>query len=202
MIIGSNIQRHDTLPSTNTYAEELLKNDSPLEGTVIVAGYQTAGKGQGSNRWESKAQSNLLISIILYPQTIIPDEQVYITMMVSLCLCDFFDDYDINCRIKQPNDIYHDNDKMAGILIKNTIIDGRMNSSVVGIGVNINQTDFPDWIPNPTSLKKVTGKEYNLDSCLQQLLKKLDIRYKQLLYGDHYMLSREYNNRLLNVIQG
>lgn len=189
--------RYDSLPSTNTLANRLVKEGEPLEGTVIVAGYQTAGKGQGNNVWESENSKNLLLSVILYPEKISPENQIFITMFVSLAICDFIDSIFPGSKIKKPNDIYFGKDKMAGILIENGIIDGMMKSSVIGIGLNVNQTVFAPEIPNAVSLKMVTGTEHNIDSCLRRLLSALDSRYFDLLYGDQEALEREYTERLM-----
>lgn len=197
MIIGSSIMRHDSLPSTNTLANRMVKEGDPPEGTVIVAGYQTAGKGQGSKIWESERDKNLLMSVILYPDKIAPENQILITMFVSLAICDFMDTVFQGVRIKKPNDIYFGKDKMAGILIENEIIDGMIKSCVIGIGLNVNQTVFGPEIPNAVSLKLVTGTEHNIESCLQRLLSALDSRYFDLLYGDHGALEREYFERLM-----
>lgn len=197
MIIGSNIIRYDSLPSTNILAGQLIRGSVPEEGTVIVAGYQTAGKGQGNNVWNSESGKNLLMSVILYPDKIAPENQILITMFVSLAICDFIDCYFPGSKIKKPNDIYFGNDKMAGILIENGIIDGMMKSSIIGIGLNVNQTVFGAEIPNAVSLKMVTGTEYNIDSCLQRVLSALDSRYFDLLYGDQEALEKEYTDRLM-----
>ena len=196
MIIGSIIERHDILPSTNVYATQLLAKKDVVEGTVIVAKYQTAGKGQGSHTWNSDSNKNLLFSIILYPDTVLPEEQIVITMAVSLGVCDFLNSFFEGSQIKAPNDIYYNNHKIAGILIENTIVDGIINSCVVGIGLNVNQTTFPSDLPNPISIANITGKEQDTDDCLNKLLVCLDKRYKELLYGDREKIKSDYTQRL------
>ena len=197
MIIGSIIERHDILPSTNVYATQLLAQEDVIEGTVIVAKYQTAGKGQGSHTWDSDSNKNLLFSIILYPDTVLPEEQIFITMAVSLGVCDFLNSFFEGSQIKAPNDIYYNNHKIAGILIENTIVDGIINSCVVGIGLNVNQTSFHSDLPNPISIANITGKEQNTDDCLNKLLACLDKRYKELLYGDREKIKSDYTSRLI-----
>lgn len=197
MIIGSIIERHDILPSTNVYATQLMAKKDVIEGTVIVAKYQTAGKGQGSHTWDSDSNKNLLFSIILYPDTVLPEEQIFITMAVSLGVCDFLNSFFEGSQIKAPNDIYYNNHKIAGILIENTIVDGIINSCVVGIGLNVNQTSFPSDLPNPISIANITGKEQNTDDCLNKLLACLDKRYKELLYGDREKIKSDYTSRLI-----
>lgn len=196
MIIGSVLIYHLNLTSTNSEASLLIKNGDPAEGTVIYTDFQTAGKGQPGNRWESEKGKNLLLSIILYPVSVLPEEQFLISMMVSLGLCDLLDNYSNINKIKWPNDIYAGDGKIAGILIENTIIGGNIGSTVVGTGLNVNQTDFTGNIPNPVSIKRITGKNADRDKVMHELLAALDKRYKQLLYGNRENLRDEYISRL------
>jgi BirA family biotin operon repressor/biotin-[acetyl-CoA-carboxylase] ligase len=196
MIIGSNLIFHENLLSTNTQASLLLKTSDPVEGTVIYTDFQTAGKGQIGNKWESEKGKNLLISTILYPQSVSPEDQFLISMTISLGICEFIDRYCPGAKIKWPNDIYLKNDKIAGILIENSILDTMIENSVAGIGLNINQDKFPGINPDPVSLKMATGKEYDTAVCLKELLSNLDKRYKQLLYGDRALLKNDYISRL------
>ena len=197
MIIGSKIEKHDILPSTNEYATQLLAQEDVIEGTVIVAKYQTAGKGQGLHTWDSDDGKNLLFSIILHPDRVLPEDQIFITMAVSLGVCDFLNDFFKGSQIKAPNDIYYNNHKIAGILIENTIVEGIINSCVVGIGLNVNQTTFPSNLPNPISIANITGREQNTEDCLNKLLVCLDKRYKELLYGDREKIKSDYTKRLI-----
>ncbi|HBE42358.1 MAG TPA: biotin--[acetyl-CoA-carboxylase] ligase [Bacteroidales bacterium] len=192
MIIGSEILYYDSLNSTNTTASLMLREKELPEGTVIRTDFQTAGKGQHGNRWESERGKNLLLSIILYPSSVSPDEQFLISMIISLGICDFLRRYLDGITIKWPNDIYIKNHKIAGILTENSIIGQYIESSVAGIGININQEQFSNDIPNPVSVKIITGKDQDIWLCLQQLLNFLDNRYKQLLYGDRDLIRNEY----------
>ncbi len=196
MIIGSNIVSYENLTSTNTEASVLLKKNELPEGTVIHSDFQTSGKGQPGNKWESEKGKNLLISIILYPESVTPEEQFLISMTLSLGICDFIDRQLAGSKIKWPNDIYVKDDKIAGILIENSIMGDRIESTVAGIGININQEEFPGEIRNPVSLKMITGEEYDRDICLKQLLYDLDKRYKFLLYGDRQNIRSDYISRL------
>lgn len=197
MIIGSNIVYYDSINSTNSEALLILKEKELPEGTVIRADFQTAGKGQKGNRWESERGKNLLLSIILYPSSVSPDQQFLISMSMSLGIYDFLTQYLKDIKIKWPNDIFIRNSKIAGILIENTIIGPDIESSVAGIGININQEKFsPEIIPDPVSLKILTGKDHDTGLCFRQLLNYLDNRYKQLLYGDRDLISKEYFSNL------
>lgn len=199
MIIGSNLLYSEELTSTNTYASGILKQGKVEEGSVFYTDFQTSGKGQPGNIWESERGKNLLMSIILYPESLLPDDQFYISMAVSLGISDFTDGYFTGSKIKWPNDIYINDDKIAGILIENSILADNIENSIIGIGLNLNQVEFPESVPNPISLKMLTGKEYDKAICLKELLNCLDNRYSQLLYGSRKKLESEYHSRLYRL---
>ena len=190
MIMGSKIIFLPTLTSTNAYASRLLKNGTLPEGTVIYTNYQSAGKGYFGNKWESEDGKNLLVSIILYPSFIKPEDQFCISMAISLAICDFLEGYINGCAIKWPNDIYVNNDKIAGILIDSALSGESIEYTVVGIGLNINQEKFSKSVPNPTSLNIISGKTYNITDCLNKLLTALDKRYKQLISGETAIVKK------------
>ena len=196
MIIGSNLLFFKSLPSTNTYAASVLKDKELSEGTVIYTNHQSSGHGQGGNKWESEDSKNLLISIVLFPSMIIPAEQFLLSMVISLGICDFLDRYTSSVSIKWPNDIYVNNDKIAGILIENSIMGNLIEHTIAGIGININQAKFLSDAPNPVSLSNLTAKEYNLSECLSQLVSDLDKRYKSLISGNTAMIKAHYLSRL------
>ena len=199
MIIGSNLFYFDELTSTNSHASLMLKEGPVAEGSVFYTDFQTSGKGRAGNKWESEKGKNLLISIILYPESVLPEDQFFISMAFSLGICDFAGDHFAGSKIKWPNDIYINNDKIAGILIENSIIGNTLENTIAGIGLNINQTQFPSSVPNPVSLRMLTGKEYDTRSCLGKLLECFDNRYKQLLYGSRKELEGEYLSRLYRL---
>lgn len=200
MVIGSRIIAFDTVASTNNMAALLLHTQAIAEGTTITAKHQTEGRGQGGNTWHSERNNNLLFSIIIHPESISPEEQVYITMFVSVGICRFLTNFLIDGLIKWPNDIYVGNDKLAGILIENLIWEGKISSSIIGVGLNVNQTLFPPNVPNATSLKTIIGRSLDTTSCLKLLLKNIDIQYKKTLYGNRETLEREYHSRLITPI--
>jgi BirA family biotin operon repressor/biotin-[acetyl-CoA-carboxylase] ligase len=199
MIIGSNILFFKDLPSTNSHASLLLKKNSLAEGTIIQTNYQSAGKGHAGNSWESEDGKNLLISIVLYPSFVSPSDQFCISIALSLGICDFIRRFIPDCSIKWPNDIYINNDKIAGILIENTIIADHIEYSIAGIGLNINQEKFISSAPNPVSLRQITGETYDLSACLSELTKDLDFRYKQLIAGNTESARKEYITKLYRL---
>jgi BirA family biotin operon repressor/biotin-[acetyl-CoA-carboxylase] ligase len=196
MIIGSKYIFRENLSSTNSLAAELIKNNPLQEGTIIYTNFQSAGRGQSGNSWESDNGMNLLFSLILYPFTIKPADQFIISKIISLGLCDFLNRYTTNISIKWPNDIYVNNDKIAGLLIEASIIRDEIESIIAGIGMNINQKLFRSDAPNPVSLGMITGKDYDTGDCLRKLATDLDRRYKQLLNDKIGEIDAEYLNIL------
>jgi BirA family transcriptional regulator, biotin operon repressor / biotin---[acetyl-CoA-carboxylase] ligase len=199
MIIGSKFIFYRNIESTNSIASGLVKSESVSEGTVIYTNYQSAGRGQKGNRWESEDDKNLLCSIVLFPSMVSPEDQFIISMSVSLGICDFLKTFIPLSKIKWPNDIYAGDDKIAGILIENSITGNLINSSIAGIGLNINQDNFPADIPNPVSLKILTGREYDTGQCLNHLAGSLDERYKQLISARRREIRDEYVSSLYRL---
>ncbi len=196
MVIGSKIIFEKHLPSTNTYAIKLLASERPPEGTIIRTDFQSAGRGQPGNKWESEEGKNLLFSIVLYPNQISPGDQFIVSMTVSLGILDFVGAHASCSTIKWPNDIYVKDDKIAGILIESSTMGNRLQHMIAGIGLNINQDEFHSNARNPISLKQVTGNEYNLDSCLDELCYTIDERYNRLKKGESANLVSEYHSVL------
>jgi BirA family biotin operon repressor/biotin-[acetyl-CoA-carboxylase] ligase len=199
MTIGSNLIFIKSLPSTNTYVSELAKSNDLPEGTIVYTNYQSAGRGQIGKHWESEEGKNLLISIILYPTIVNPADQFILSMIISLGICDFLKRYLPACTIKWPNDIYIGNDKIAGILIENTIMGDQIENTIAGIGLNINQQIFTSGAPNPVSLSLITGENYDLNTCLNQLSSDLDRRYTQLFQEDQHKIRQEYSSQLYRI---
>jgi BirA family biotin operon repressor/biotin-[acetyl-CoA-carboxylase] ligase len=201
MIIGSKLLFFENLPSTNSYAASLLREQEVPEGTVVHTNHQSSGRGQGGNKWESEENKNLLISIILFPSMINPTDQFLLSMAVSLGICDFLDMHTSAISIKWPNDIYVKNDKIAGILIENSIMGDQIENTIAGIGINVNQTEFAGDAPNPVSLAGLTGRQYDLNECLLHLTSDLDKRYKFLISGDFDLIRLDYISRLYRYKQ-
>jgi BirA family biotin operon repressor/biotin-[acetyl-CoA-carboxylase] ligase len=199
MIIGSIFMFFENLPSTNTHAADLLKKNNLQEGTIIYTNYQTEGRGYSGNKWESEDGKNLLISIVLFPSFINPEDQFNISMTISLGICDFLIRNIPDCSIKWPNDIYVNNDKIAGILIESSVLSNKIEFTIAGIGLNINQEKFKSTTPNPVSLSLLTGKSYDLPACINQLVTDLDKRYKQLIAGNSVQIKKEYVSKLYRL---
>lgn len=160
----------------------MLSKIRPKEGTAIIADFQTQGKGQVDSQWQSNPGENILMSIVFYPEFLKVNQQYLITCFVSLSLRNVLSRFlgDKEVRIKWPNDILCEDRKIAGILIHNTLKGKKLRSSVIGIGININQKSFSETIPNATSLSKEYRWSYDLEEIREMLFRELDERYKDL----------------------
>ena len=175
----TDIRWYDTVESTNDEARRLLGELDNL--SVIAARCQTAGRGQGDHKWHSRPGENLTFSVVLKfggegaLAPLAARDALLITETVTLALRLYMEDEGIKARIKWPNDIYVGDLKVCGILIENILKGPDVGSSIIGIGLNLNQTVFPEDIPNPTSLSLLTGRSYDPESEL--------LRFHRILSG-------------------
>lgn len=165
----------DEVDSTNRWLREnhKLADNGPTR-IAVVAEYQTAGRGCGTNRWESERGQNLLFSLLLHPEQIPASKQFHISMAVSLSIIEALGQYVGNLSIKWPNDIYWRNGKIGGILIENTLKGDFIKACIIGIGLNVNQRQFHSNAPNPVSIWQICERETNRKQLLQDILKCLD----------------------------
>ena len=195
--IGKVLLHHPTLESTNLTAIEYLSKNTPSEGTTIYTYRQHGGRGQIGSNWESEPDKNVSLSTILFPDFLPGRRQFLLSQTVSLAIYDFLSTYiTSNLRIKWPNDLYVGNKKIGGILIQNVLSGPRLQSSVVGIGLNINQTVFLSDAPNPISLSQLTGETYHLDTLVAEFCRAFDLRYRQLRAKKYEEIERSYLVRL------
>ena len=157
------------------------KNPCYSHGDAVVAVEQTAGRGQRGNVWSSKAGENLTFSLVWEADFLAAKEQFLLSEAVALALVDTLADYGIEAEIKWPNDIYVGHRKICGILIEHDLgIAGRLARTIVGIGLNVNQTEFEEWIPNPTSIALQTGERKGTNDVFGDLYEALERRFEQL----------------------
>lgn len=175
------IRFFDELESTNTYCE-LLDLSQVEEFTIVCARSQTAGRGQRDHHWESEPGQNLTFSLILHPDFLSLADQFLLTKVLSLGVCDLIQSVapQAHVLVKWPNDIYIGYRKVCGILVSNRASAGCIVSSVCGVGLNVNQISFPDWIPNPVSLRQVTGAPLDVEALLPMLADCIERRYLAL----------------------
>ena len=159
--------------STNSYLKELNCTKQLKEGTVVQTLFQTAGRGQAGNYWESEQGKNLTFSLILYPAQIPVSNQFLLSQIVSLAIYDVLSEEASGISIKWPNDIYYKDSKICGILIEQEITGTEISSSIIGIGVNVNQMEFKSNAPNPISLQQITGKSYELFPLLERIIARI-----------------------------
>jgi BirA family biotin operon repressor/biotin-[acetyl-CoA-carboxylase] ligase len=172
-----------------------MKNNTLKEGTVILSDFQRSGRGRGKNTWHSEQDLNLTFSILFYPR-IKPADFFYLTEFVSLAIRDLLSAYDINATIKWPNDIYVSGRKIAGILIENSITGNAIENTIAGIGINVNEVNFPPDIPNPTSMRIRKDRAFDKREVFDLFLEKLKYRYHQLMSGDPDAMHKQYNECL------
>ena len=185
--------------STNQLMKEAFKLHTMPESLVIYTDYQTGGKGQGSNSWESAKGKNVLFSILLKPHSIPAEQQFLISQMVSLGVIDGLQSVLEGTpelekiSLKWPNDIYWKDRKLGGILIENIWRGNSIVSSVVGIGLNINQEEFCSGAPNPVSLHQITGQHHNLRAVLTSVTEAVLVQYQ---HADYQAIRKNYLRKL------
>ena len=183
--------------STNNYAIDMIQANLAVHGTTFFAHTQTAGRGQRGKKWVTEPCNNIILSSIINTSSLSLQQQFAFSVVIALACSDFFTTYaGIETKIKWPNDIYWRDRKAAGMLIENTIRGHQWNWSVVGIGININQTSFDPSLKNPVSLKQITGKKLSPVSLAKELCAFLEIRFQELLSGKQELQLEAYNNRL------
>ena len=183
VFIGKNLIFMPECHSTNTFALNLCQqNSKPADGTVVIAAYQSAGRGQRGNTWIVEPGKNLTFSVILFPTFISPAEQFQLQVFTSLAVYDYLIQKGIShVSIKWPNDIIINDKKVCGMLVENQLMGNNITATVVGVGLNVNQTHFSN--DGPTSLSQVTTNEYELNDELHNLLHALEVRYLQMRQG-------------------
>lgn len=180
------------LDSTNNYMKSLVREKQPEEGSVVITDFQTGGRGQMGNGWNSERGRNLLFSLLIYPEDVPANEQFIISRIASLAVKNTLDQFTDDIRIKWPNDIYWKDKKIAGMLIENDVQGRNITNSVIGIGININQELFPEELPNPVSLKQIVGSEQDRDYILDTFIREFFLLYRELQKGDTRAIEDEY----------
>ena len=185
--------------STNRW----MKENGSQKDMVVVAEYQTAGKGCGSNSWESERGKNLLFSAFIHPKDFQAKNQFIITQLVSVSLCRAVERF-VNrpVEIKWPNDIYVGDKKICGVLIENRLQGHMVKDTIIGVGLNVNQTEFKSDAPNPVSIKQLTGKDTDREEVLKAFIDEMNeccrtrkciAEYKSRLYrreGKHKFMKQ------------
>ncbi|MCQ2069443.1 MAG: biotin--[acetyl-CoA-carboxylase] ligase [Bacteroidaceae bacterium] len=193
--------RSESIGSTNTYLRELNGGDAAYDYEVAVADFQTAGRGQKGNTWESEQGKNLLFSILAHPHNIKVKEQFYISEAIALAVSDAViaaigPEFAGGISVKWSNDVYWKDFKMAGILIENTIQGDRILDTVAGVGLDVNQEVFLSDAPNPISLRNITGREFDRDALLTDIVERFIGYMERSSDNEKADVDRLYRERL------
>ena len=191
----------DSVDSSNSYVSELLKHGKAAGELVILTDYQETGKGQGSNHWHSQKGENLLMSILLFPAFLSASQQFHLSGMASLAICDLLDPMGLDPSIKWPNDILTPGGKIAGILIEHGITGHHIAHTIIGIGLNLNQAEFPAFPVRATSLLREKGITLEPQFAAEGLVEHLKERYERLRKGSTELQEKEYLDRLFGLDQ-
>lgn len=198
-----NLVTLNSVDSTNSFAQQMLANDSAPDSTVILALEQTAGKGQRGNVWESRTNQGLYCSIIFKPSDVAVSEQFLFNKAVAVGVASFLENrLGKEVSIKWPNDILVGGRKIAGLLIENSLRGDRISAIISGIGVNLNQISFPDsFDTQPTSMKLETGSDFFPVIEVRELFRYVYNAYQQFLLKEDERINAEYHHLLygLNV---
>ncbi|WP_214073429.1 biotin--[acetyl-CoA-carboxylase] ligase [Mucilaginibacter sp. dw_454] len=198
LFVGQNLLTLKEVDSTNTFLKNLLSNSKPVpEGTVIMAETQFAGRGQQNNKWHAEPGKNLTFSLLLKPHFLDIGNQFDLNRAISMGV------YDTLCpllgnmlKIKWPNDIYYGDKKLGGMLIENLLQGSQIKNSVIGIGLNINQQNFPDDAANATSVKQILQRDYELKDILADICNNIEAWYLNLKAGKTSVVRNTYLSRL------
>ncbi|MDH5598833.1 MAG: biotin--[acetyl-CoA-carboxylase] ligase [Cyclobacteriaceae bacterium] len=196
LFLGKKVIYLPSCHSTNEIAAEMLKKTEDFHGTIIITDFQTKGRGQTGNSWESDYGKNLLFSILLDTSIIPINRQFQLNIATSLGITDFMEEkLDTKLEIKWPNDIYYKGEKVGGILTSTSIRGGIMANAIVGIGLNINQESFS--VKNCTSISLIQNRLFNLGDIFSSLCVFLENRYLQLLSQKDDFLTTYYERMYL-----
>lgn len=196
-----NIIHLNIIDSTNDEAQRRISQDREAsEDFVIRADFQTDGRGQRGNIWESESRKNLMFSYVFHPKQLAVNNQFMLSQATAAAVAEYFESRQIpNVSVKWPNDIYTGMQKICGMLIENSVSGKYIRTSVLGIGINVNQASFPENLPNPVSMKIITGLEYNLDTELNVFLEILQKHLAHIQKGERDILRQNYIKRLLGL---
>ncbi len=180
----------EQLDSTNNRLKEMAATTRLPDGFTLYTFYQTAGRGQQGNTWDSEPGKNLLFSTLFIPNGLLVSQQFRLSMAVSVSIVETLRKYITKVCIKWPNDIYYGDRKLGGILIENLLAGNQIGRSVVGIGINVNQTEFREDIPNPISLKRIAGEDFDKEILLDEILQTWENLPK--LLSEPLLLKEQY----------
>lgn len=182
----------NTIDSTNNFLRN-YKAEQDCRITLVTADFQTAGRGQRGNSWESEEGKNIVFSLLIHPSTVRPSQIFSISEIAALSVCQALNEFLPEDKlqaskggfcVKWPNDIYYGDRKIAGILIETDLMGGHIANAIIGIGININQQQFVSDAPNPVSLYQILGHETSRQLVMDSMMKHFTHLYYQLESGE------------------
>ncbi len=186
----------NAIDSTNSYLRKMCSEELVADYTIIVTSEQTKGRGQMGTVWSSEKDKNLIFSVFKELKTLSIEDSFYVSIVTSLAIHRALKEANIpKLKIKWPNDILSEKNKICGILIENVIKNNKLSSCIIGIGLNVNQTEFKN-LPKASSLKSTIGKHFNLDELLTNIINQLKHYFTRLDNGDLAELKLEYEGEL------
>ncbi len=200
-IIGKNVIRLESVHSTNEYLSELSLKNNLEEGIAVLAIEQTQGRGQKGTIWKSEAGKNLMVSFLIYPDFLLVSDQFLLSKIVALSVLKTLQKFlpePSEIKIKWPNDIYVNNYKISGILIENSIQNSKLRQSIIGIGININQSEFsPEF--NAISFINITQKETEIELVFEELCININQYYSLLKSAQLNRINESYQRELYQL---
>ena len=199
-----------SVDSTNNYARNLLHEGLAQHGTAIFSHEQVSGKGQRDKVWSSDKGSNVILSLVVNPQPLLLTQQFQLSACAAVAVHEFFTKYAGEAvKIKWPNDLYWQDRKAGGILIESLVGSRELGDStsslaqwkwsIIGMGININQTAFPSYIPNPVSLKQITGKNFDTVVLAKEICGTLNNKFDELMKGGFNNIYAQYLTQLYKI---
>jgi BirA family biotin operon repressor/biotin-[acetyl-CoA-carboxylase] ligase len=194
LFLGKEIINLTDCHSTNEVALSMVRSGLINEGTLVIAYNQSRGKGQRGNLWESKPGLNLTFSLILFPSFLSINDQFILNMAIAIGVKQGLKKYVNDIEVKWPNDFYYKGKKLGGMLLENRLKGQYLDHSIIGLGINVNQTDFN--IPGAISLKEILGEELDLNDVLSEILKHIEKWYLHLKTKSFKSIKETYQNML------
>ncbi len=189
----------NAIASTNDYLKQLAQQKDLGDLTVVVCDHQTSGRGQKGNSWVSEEGKNLTLSVLKRFSNLRARQGFSLNCLVSLAIFDVLQELSVpDVRVKWPNDIMSVNKKICGILIENTLQGTTVQQSIIGVGLNVNQTNFGE-LANASSVKLATGRDHDLDEVLNRLLHYIEFRLKSLAKLNFQEIIQQYEAVLFRM---
>jgi BirA family biotin operon repressor/biotin-[acetyl-CoA-carboxylase] ligase len=192
-----NLIKLDAIDSTNSFLKELVQNSSVEDYTVVSAKKQTSGRGQMNNTWVSEPHKNLTFSIFTRFKHLNIEHQPYLGFAVAIAIFEVLNTMAVpNLSIKWPNDIMSGNKKICGILVETTFTQQKIKNTIIGIGLNVNQKEFPTQLSHASSLLNLLGKEFDLDSLMVSLTQTIRQKIDALEHHQFESIHQKYLDHL------